>query len=83
MPVSSEVLLQYVQDRTTDLRRWLDSGDNSAALMAYLRAEPVDARWLAKYDRLIRDLLTAVGHARRPTLHPGPEPLVGPRPDGR
>ncbi|MEN0137340.1 MAG: hypothetical protein AAGC80_19480 [Rhodococcus sp. (in: high G+C Gram-positive bacteria)] len=42
MPVSPHTLLQHVQDRTTDLRRWLDTGENTATLTAYLRDEPVD-----------------------------------------
>ncbi|MCQ4118603.1 hypothetical protein [Rhodococcus tibetensis] len=66
MPVPQRKLLQSVQDRTTELRRWLDTGDNSAALTAYLRDEPVDDRWLAAYEQLQRDLLTAVGHAHAP-----------------
>ncbi|WP_206033685.1 hypothetical protein [Rhodococcus sp. A14] len=66
MPVSLHVLLQHVQDRTTDLRRWLDTGGNGAALNAYLRDEPVDDRWLVTYQRLRRDLLRAVSHACRP-----------------
>ena len=60
MPVSPHSLLQHVQDRTTDLRRWLDTGENTATLTAYLRDEPVDHRWLSTYRRLTHDLLRAV-----------------------
>ncbi|SEE85915.1 hypothetical protein SAMN04490220_8773 [Rhodococcus jostii] len=84
MPVSSHVLLQHVQDRTTDLRRWLDTGGNGAALNAYLRDEPVDDRWLATYERLRRDLLRAVGHAcPPPARRERPMSSVGHRPNGR
>ncbi|MDH6291915.1 hypothetical protein [Rhodococcus opacus] len=64
MPVPQHTLLHTVQDRVIDLRRWLDSDNNSATLTAYLRGEPVDPRWLATYQRLQSDLLRAVGHAR-------------------
>ncbi|MDV7242598.1 MULTISPECIES: hypothetical protein [Rhodococcus] len=66
MPVPQHKLLQSVQDRTIELRRWLDADHNSAALTAYLRDEPVDDRWLATYLRLQHDLLRAVGHAHEP-----------------
>jgi hypothetical protein len=36
MPVSDHKLMHSVQDRTIDLRRWLDTDNNSAALEAYL-----------------------------------------------
>ena len=52
MPVPQHTLLHTVQDRVFDLRRWLDTDNNSAALRAYLRDEPVDARWVATYQRL-------------------------------
>ncbi|QZS56674.1 hypothetical protein COO55_35200 [Rhodococcus opacus] len=75
MPVSPHTLLQHVQDRTTDLRRWLDTGDNTTALTAYLRDEPVDHRWLTTYKRLTHDLLRAVDHARSPRApHEAPTP---------
>lgn len=64
MPVPQHTLLHTVQDRVLDLRRWLDADHNSATLTAYLRDEPVDARWLATYRRLQSELLRAVGHAR-------------------
>jgi hypothetical protein len=86
MPVSPHTLLQQVQDRTTDLRRWLDTGENTAALTAYLSDKPVDDRWLTTYHRLTHDLLTAVSHACPPTAPhetPTPPPKVGRRPDGR
>ncbi|MGW4341050.1 hypothetical protein ACWEK5_51230 [Rhodococcus koreensis] len=84
MPVSPHMLLQHVQDRTTDLRRWLDTGGNGAALNAYLRDEPVDDRWLVTYQRLRRDLLLAVGHACPPSA-PRERPVsrVRRRPGGR
>ncbi|KAF0957557.1 MULTISPECIES: hypothetical protein [Rhodococcus] len=84
MPVSPPTLLRRVQDRTTDLRRWLDTGDNTAALTAYLRDEPVDDRWLTTYHRLTQNLLTAVDHACPPRApHEEPTRVVGRRPDGR
>ncbi len=66
MPVSSHALLQHVQDRTTDLCRWLDTGNNTSALTAYLRDEPVDHRWLTTYQRPTHDLLRAVDQPARP-----------------
>ncbi|MFC9361412.1 hypothetical protein ACFTZB_33130 [Rhodococcus sp. NPDC057014] len=84
MPVSSHTSLQHVQDRTTDLRRWLDTGDNTAALTAYLRDEPVDHQWLTTYQQLTDDLLTAVDDAR-PSRAPrdAPTPNTGRRPPHR
>ena len=38
-----EQLLHAVQDRTTEMRRWLDTDNNSETLMAHLHDEPVDA----------------------------------------
>ncbi|MFC9765947.1 hypothetical protein [Rhodococcus jostii] len=84
MPVSPHTLLQHVQDRTTDLRRWLDTGENTAALTAYLRDEPVDHRWLTTYKRLTHDLLRAVDHACPPRApHETPTPNAGRPPDRR
>lgn len=54
-----EHLLKDVQDRTTELRRWLDS--DTSSLTAYLRDEPVDDTWLNTYRRLNRELMSAVG----------------------
>ena len=84
MPVSPHTLLQHVQDRTTDLRRCLDTGENTAVLTAYLRDEPVDHRWLTTYKRLTHDLLRAVDHAcpsRAP--HETQTPNAGRPPDRR
>ncbi|WP_009473097.1 hypothetical protein [Rhodococcus sp. JVH1] len=84
MPVSPHTLLQHVQDRTTDLRRWLDTGENTAALTAYLRDEPVDHRWLTTYKQLTHDLLRAVDHARPPSApHETQAPNAGRPPDRR
>ena len=41
-----EQLLHAVQNRTTEMRRWLDTDNNSETLMAHLQHEPVDAAWL-------------------------------------
>jgi hypothetical protein len=68
--VRQQKLLHTVQDRTTTLRRWLDTENNSATLTAHLRDERVDQAWLIKYQRLTRDLLSAVGSAR---AHAGSE----------
>ena len=59
-----EQLLHAVQDRTTEMRRWLDTDDNSETLMAHLQHEPVDAAWLCTYQRLGRDLMSAVGNVQ-------------------
>jgi hypothetical protein len=59
-----EQLLHEVQDRTTEMRRWLDTDNNSETLMAHLHDEPVDLTWLRTYQRLNRDLMSAVGHAQ-------------------
>ncbi|MCQ4119705.1 hypothetical protein [Rhodococcus tibetensis] len=67
--------LRQVQDCATAMRRWLATDDNSAALMAHLRAEPVDAAWLSTYRRLHRDLTRAVGTAHRTDA---PEPAHTP-----
>ena len=84
MPVSPHSLLQHVQDRTTDLRRWLDTGENTATLTAYLRDEPVDHRWLSTYRRLTHDLLRAVDHACPPREpRDAPAPSVGRQSDLR
>ncbi|TQC42496.1 hypothetical protein EEB14_48580 [Rhodococcus sp. WS4] len=84
MPVSPQTLLQHVQDRTTDLRRWLDTGDNTTALTAYLRDEPVDHRWLTTYQRLTQDLLKAVDYACPPRApYETPTANVGRRPGRR
>jgi hypothetical protein len=61
-PTVREQLLHDVQDRTTDLRRWLDTNNNSETLMAHLHDEPVDRGWLRTYQRLGRDLMPAVGN---------------------
>ncbi|OUS95113.1 hypothetical protein CA951_13705 [Rhodococcus sp. NCIMB 12038] len=53
-----------VQDRTTEMRRWLDTDNNSETLMAHLRDEPVDGAWLRTYQRLNRNLMSAVGNAQ-------------------
>ncbi|CAG7633488.1 hypothetical protein SIM91_44080 [Rhodococcus opacus] len=84
MPVSPHTSLRRVQDRTTDVRRWLDTGDNTAVLTAYLRDEPVDHRWLTTYQRLMHDLLRAVSHAcPRRVPHEAPTPSVVLRPHRR
>ncbi|MFZ2174728.1 MAG: hypothetical protein WAW17_11970 [Rhodococcus sp. (in: high G+C Gram-positive bacteria)] len=84
MPVSPHTSLRRVQDRTTDLRRRLDTGDNTATLTACLRDEPVDHRWLTTYHRLTHDLLRAVDHARPPREpHETPTPSGHRRPDRR
>ncbi|MGW5151802.1 hypothetical protein [Rhodococcus koreensis] len=57
-------LLHDVQDRTTAMRRWLDTDNNSETLMAHLHHEPVDTAWLRTYQRLGRDLMSAVGNAQ-------------------
>ncbi|EID79878.1 hypothetical protein MLGJGCBP_07671 [Rhodococcus sp. T7] len=59
-----EQLLHDVQDRTTEMRRWLDTDNNSETLMAHLHDEPVDGQWLRTYQRLGRDLMAAVGNAQ-------------------
>ena len=59
-----EQLLHAVQDRTTEMRRWLDTDNNSETLMAHLQHEPVDTKWLRTYQRLSRDLMSAVGNAQ-------------------
>ncbi|QQZ19751.1 MULTISPECIES: hypothetical protein [Rhodococcus] len=59
-----EQLLHAVQDRTTEMRRWLDTDNNSETLMAHLHDEPVDTKWLRTYQRLGRDLMSAVGNAQ-------------------
>jgi len=71
MPNSTirEQLLQTVQDRTIEIRRWLDTDNNSEALMAHLHDEPVEESWLRTYQRLNRELMSAVGDVqeqRRP-----------------
>ncbi|MDI9978734.1 hypothetical protein [Rhodococcus sp. IEGM 1307] len=63
-PTVPEQLLHHVQDRTTEMRRWLDADNNSETLMAHLHDEPVDAAWLRTYQRLGRDLMSAVGNAQ-------------------
>ncbi|QYB00699.1 hypothetical protein I1A62_02135 (plasmid) [Rhodococcus sp. USK10] len=70
-------MLRRVQDCTTAMRRWLATGNNSAELMAYLRAQPVDSGWLRSYRRLHRDLERSVGDAHQ--LETQLEE-VGPRP---
>ena len=60
-----EQLLHDVQDRTTELRRWLKTDNNSKKLMAHLHDEPVDLTWLRTYQRLNRDLMSAVGNAQQ------------------
>lgn len=65
--------LRQVQDCATAMRRWLATDDNSAALMAHLRAEPVDPAWLSTYRRLHRDLIRSVDTAHR-TDAPEPAP---------
>ncbi|MDH6288013.1 hypothetical protein [Rhodococcus opacus] len=57
-----EQLLHDVQDRTTEMRRWLDT--DTSSLTAYLRDEPVDDTWLSTYERLNRELLSAVGNVQ-------------------
>jgi len=59
-----EQLLHAVQNRTTEMRRWLDTDNNSETLMAHLQHEPVDAAWLRTYQRLGRDLMSAIGNAQ-------------------
>ncbi|WP_244373188.1 hypothetical protein [Rhodococcus sp. ZPP] len=67
--------LRQVPDCATAMRRWLATDDNSAALMAHLRAEPVDAPWLSIYRRLYQDLIRSVGNAYR---NDAPEPVHPP-----
>nr|WP_271212233.1 hypothetical protein [Rhodococcus wratislaviensis]GLK38660.1 hypothetical protein GCM10017611_55270 [Rhodococcus wratislaviensis] len=66
MPNSTvrEQLLQDVQDRTIEMRRWLDTENNTEALMAHLQNEPVDESWLTTYLRLNRALMSAVGNVQ-------------------
>jgi hypothetical protein len=66
MPNSTvrEQLLQDVQDRTIEMCRWLDTDNNSEALMAHLHDEPVDESWLSTYQRLNRELMSAVGNVQ-------------------
>ena len=59
-----EQLLHAVQNRTTEMRRWLDTDNNSETLMAHLQHEPVDAAWLRTYQRLGRALMSAIGNAQ-------------------
>ncbi|UZG59619.1 hypothetical protein [Rhodococcus opacus] len=65
-----EQLLHDVQDRTTEMRRWLDTDNNSETLMAHLHDEPVDLAWLRTYQRLNRDLMSAVGNAQEQLRQP-------------
>ncbi|TQC46658.1 hypothetical protein EEB14_24940 [Rhodococcus sp. WS4] len=77
LTVPQQQLLREVQDCATAMRRWLATDNNSAALMAHLRHEPVARTWLTTYQRLNRDLTRSIGdaqrrggpHTRRP--HPG------------
>ncbi|TQC46676.1 hypothetical protein EEB14_24810 [Rhodococcus sp. WS4] len=62
--VHQQESLRHTQDCVTVLRRWLATGNNTAALMAYLHHEPVDPTWLTTYRRLSRDLRLSVGNAR-------------------
>ncbi|CAG7634840.1 hypothetical protein SIM91_43400 [Rhodococcus opacus] len=71
LPGYPQQSLRQVQDCATAMRRWLATDANSVALMAHLRAEPVDAVWLSTYRRLHRDLARSVGTAHR---RGGPEP---------
>ncbi|RZK95339.1 MAG: hypothetical protein EOP30_04505 [Rhodococcus sp. (in: high G+C Gram-positive bacteria)] len=57
--------LRQVQDCATAMRRWLATDDNSAALMAHLRAEQVDPVWLSTFRRLLTDLTRSIDDARR------------------
>ncbi|MDI9939140.1 hypothetical protein QM806_27510 [Rhodococcus sp. IEGM 1351] len=65
LTVPQQALLREGQDCATALRRWLAIDSNSAALMAYLRGEPVDRTWLATYQRLHRGT-RPVRRRRRP-----------------
>jgi hypothetical protein len=67
--------LRQTQDCATALRRWLATGNNSAALMDYLNDEPVDEQWLSTYRRLTDSLMLSVGAAR---LREGVEPATLP-----
>ncbi|MGW5151801.1 hypothetical protein [Rhodococcus koreensis] len=55
LTAAQRVLLREVQDCATALHRWLAIDSNGAALMAYLRGEPVARTWLATGDARISD----------------------------